>query len=147
MKADPSQRQDMIDLLEAMKKGPPKQPSAPARPTCARCSSAIYGSYRQFKKPDGGTADLCEACAKPVMSRLRVLSAKPKFKERSLVRSALKDLKKAAKLDPDSDQIRNNIQKIRPLLSATKGSYFTYARLWVLSCMPVRLWDGVCFRR
>jgi len=81
MKADPSQRQDMLDNVENFIREQrerereeervlgyrrPKRSRAPARPTCAGCSSKIYGSYHQFKKPDGETADLCEACARPV---------------------------------------------------------------------------------
>lgn len=83
---------------------------------CALCSksrSSSYGeSWYSLNLPEAGTALLCASCSEFVQS---TLSTRPKLSAEvaALLKSAEKDLTEAAKLDPASRHVRQNLRHVK----------------------------------
>ncbi len=91
---------------------------------CNRCSKMLVGKYYTMKKPNGETAELCPICLRMVRVRLRILNSKPNYEAKKIIKEALKDLKRAAKYDPEDQQIQANIRNVKSILAVTNGSLF-----------------------
>lgn len=119
----------------------PYLPSPPSPQKCERCERQLKGAYYTFKKPSGGKADLCKRCRNRVTLRLRMLACKPNFKARSMAKQALRDLKEAARLDPKDEAIRKNIEGVRSLKKAARGSPLIFSLFWIPVWSMVLLFD------
>ncbi|MBI5085013.1 MAG: hypothetical protein HZB13_10510 [Acidobacteria bacterium] len=119
----------------------PYIPPPPSPQKCERCERQLKGAYYTFKKPSGGKADLCKRCRNRVTLRLRMLACKPNFKARSMAKQALRDLKEAARLDPKDEAIRKNIEGVRSLKKAARGSPLIFSLFWIPVWSLVLLFD------
>ncbi len=94
--------------------------------TCARCRRGIHGKYRIFDEND-----ICWRCAWMVGVRLRIRSARPRIGALILAAAALRDLRKARRLDPEDEQIPKNLREIRSILRSARGSWLLYHTLFL----------------
>jgi hypothetical protein len=110
--------------------------SFPASKSCDRCDDTIRGKYYTLEGED-----LCRRCMRRVRIRRKMLAAKPNRQVKSLLKAAMKDLRRAARYDRQDQQIKTNFKNIRPLLSSAGGSGVAYAAFWVPLWLVVALWD------
>lgn len=91
--------------------------SRPSHPTCDRCKSTLSGNYYKVKG-----YDICRRCIRVFRIRLWMLNAWPNFKARSLLKSGLKDLRQATRLEPGNPQVGNNIKNLKSLRAGARGN-------------------------
>lgn len=111
-------------------------PLRPAAKWCHRCGNMLHGKYYILERKD-----LCRRCMRRVRIRQKMLAAKPNTEVRELVKSAMTDLRKAARYDRDNEQIKANLKNIEPLASAAGGSGATFTCFWAPLWLVMRGWD------
>jgi len=114
----------------------PTFPVHPVNPSCDRCSNTLHGKYYKWENKD-----LCRRCMRRIRIRRKILAAMPNREIWRLVRSAVKDLRNAAKYDRQNEQIKTNLKNIKPLLSSVGGSGMMFFCFWTPLWVVVQGWD------
>jgi hypothetical protein len=76
---------------------------------------------------------------------MKMFAAKPNRKARTLVNSAMADLREAAKYDAKSEQVKTNVNNITALVGATRGNWAAFALWWAPIWLVALAWSALMF--